>query len=159
LTQRVAALEAKPAPAPPDLGPIEQQLGVLARTTAELKQSVAALDKAVQAQPTVDPKNTALALVLLQIRDAIDVGRPFATECQTLLNLARDNHDLATAAAPLAGPADAGVASRAVLADRLRQLAPRIAIATEPERSAGWTAQVVARLRGLVTIRHVAGEG
>jgi hypothetical protein len=162
LTQRLAALEGRPtpqpAPPPPDLGPIEQQLGALAKTTADLKQSVAALDKAAQAQPATDPKNTALALVLLQIREAIDLGRPFAAEYQALLALAGDRRELAAAAAPLVGPADSGVASRAVLAERLRQVAPQIAAAAAPV-SPGWSEQIVARLRGLVTIRRVAGDG
>src|SRR5262249_28254317 len=64
IEQRVATLEARPAPQPPNLGPIEQQLGALDKTATDLKQSVAALEKAAQAQPATDPKNTALALVL-----------------------------------------------------------------------------------------------
>ncbi|HWB49431.1 MAG TPA: hypothetical protein VG651_10000 [Stellaceae bacterium] len=157
LAQRVAALEAKPAPPAPDLAPIEQQLGALGKTTGDLEQSVAALDKAVRAQPAGDPKNTACALVLLQIREAVDTGRPFAAEYQALLGLTRDNRDLAAAAASLAGAADTGVASRAVLAARLRQLAPQIAAARTPP--SGWKAEIVARLRALVTIRRVAGGG
>jgi len=157
IEQRITALEGRPTPQAPDLGPIEQQLGALGKTTADLRQSVAALEKAAQAQPATDPKNTALALVLLQIRAAIDLGRPFGTEYQTLLALAGDRHELTTAAAPLAGLAENGVASRAVLVARLRQLAPQIATAKAPA-SNGWTAQIAARLRGLVTIRRVGGS-
>src|SRR5215469_5111239 len=111
LSQRIAALEGRPAPQPTDLGPIEQQLGALAKTTADLKQSVAALDKAAQAQPATDPKNTALALVLLQVREAVDLGRPFSAEYQALRALTSERHELADAAAPLAAPAENGVAS------------------------------------------------
>jgi hypothetical protein len=156
LSQRIAALEGRPTPQPTDLGPIEQQLGALAKTTADLQQSVAALDKAAQVQPATDPKNTALALILLQIREAVDLGRPFGAEYQALRGLTGERHELADAAAPLADPAESGVASRAVLAERLRQLAPQIATAAAPP-SHGWSAQVAVRLRGLVTIRRVAG--
>jgi hypothetical protein len=156
IEQRITALEAKPTPQAPDLGPIEQQLGGLDRTIADLRQSVAALEKAAQAQPATDPKNTAMALVLLQIRAAVDLGRPFGAEYQTLLALAGDRHELTTAAAPLGGPAENGVASRTVLTARLRQLAPQIATANVPT-SNGWTAQIAARLRGLVTIRRIGG--
>jgi hypothetical protein len=159
LTQRIAALEARPAPATPDLGPVEQQLGALTKTTADLSQHVDALDKAAQQQPATDPKNTALALVLLQIRAAVDTGRPFDAEYQALVALAHDHPDIAEAAAPLAEPAASGVASRAVLAERLRELAPRIATAKPPPK-ATWKSQIVARLRALVTIRRVDdGEG
>jgi hypothetical protein len=157
IEQRIATLEGRPTPQAPDLGPIEQQLGALDKTTADLKQSVAALEKAAQAQPATDPKNTAMALVLLQIRAAVDLGRPFGAEYQTLLALAGDRRELTAAASPLAGPAENGVASRAVLAARLRQLAPQIATAKAPA-SNGWTAQIAARLHGLVTIRRVGGS-
>lgn len=159
LSQRLAALEARPAPAAPDLGPVEQQLGALAKTTADLTQHVAALDKAAQQQPATDPKNTALALVLLQIRAAVDTGRPFDVEYQALVALSHDHPDIAAAAQPLAEPAASGVASRAVLAERLRQLAPQIATARPPPK-ATWKSQIVARLRALVTIRRIDdGEG
>jgi uroporphyrinogen-III synthase len=153
LGQRVAALEARPAP---DLSAIQQQLAGLAKTTADLGASVAALDKKEQAQPAADPNNLALALTLLQIEEAVDVARPFATEYRTLLSLARGHPEIAAAAAPLAGPAESGVASRAALAERLRELAPQIASAKPPPKP-GWKSQIVARLRALVTIRRVDG--
>jgi hypothetical protein len=47
-----------------------------------------------------------------------------------------------------------------VLADRLRQLAPQIAAAAPPAAAPTWTSRIVARLRGLVTIRRIeAGDG
>jgi hypothetical protein len=171
LSQRMTALEARPTPdlssiqhelsaleakPPPDLSSIQQQLGALSKTTADLTTSVAALDKAAQAQPATDPKNTAMALLLLQIRDAVDTGRPFNAEYHALAALARDNPDIAAAATPLAGPAESGVASRAALTERLRQLAPEIATAKPPPK-ASWKSQIVARLRSLVTIRRIDG--
>ena len=154
LGQRVAALEARPAP---DLSTIQQQLAALNKTTADLTEKIAALDKAAQQQPAADPKNTALALVLLQIRDAVDIGRPFEAEYQALLVLSRDHPDIAAAAAPLAEAAESGVASRAVLTERLRQLAPQIATARPPPKNT-LKSQIVARLRSLVTIRRIDGD-
>jgi hypothetical protein len=155
LGQRLAALEAKPAP-PPDLTAIQQQLAALDKTTADLGASVATLEKLAKDQPRADPNNTALALVLLQIRDAVDIGRPFAAEYQALLSLAHDHPEVTAAAQPLAEPATSGVASRAALAERLHQLAPQIATAKPPPGSS-WRSQIVARLRSLVTIRRIDG--
>jgi hypothetical protein len=154
LQQRVAALEGRPAP---DLSSVQQQLAALDKTTADLGQKIATLDKTEQQQQAADPKITALTLVLLQIRDAVEIGRPFDAEYQALVALSRDHPDIATAAAPLADPAQTGVASRAALIERLRQLAPLIATARPPPKS-GWKSQVVARLRSLVTIRRVEGD-
>lgn len=147
LQQRVAALEARPAP---DLSAIQQHL-------ASLDDKLAALGKAEQ-QSAADPKITALALTLLQIRDAVAIGRPFDTEYRTLVALAHDHPDMASAAAPLAEPAASGVASRAALIERLRQLAPQIATAHQPP-SDKLKAQIVARLRSLVTIRRIDDDG
>lgn len=151
LQQRVAALEARPAP---DLSALQQHLGALDKTAAELSDKLAALDKAERQQSAIDPKTTALALVLLQIRDAVETGRPFEAEYQALAALSRDRPDIAPAFALLAETAKSGVASRAVLVERLRQLAPQIATARPPPKDK-LKAQIVARLRSLVTIRRI----
>ena len=44
------------------------------------------------------------------------------------------------------------------MAERLRQLAPQIGTA-EPPAASSWAAQIAASLRGLVTIRRLAGSG
>jgi uroporphyrinogen-III synthase len=155
LTQRVAALEAKP---PPDLSAIQQQLVALNKTIAGLSADVATLDRAEQARPAGDPGNAALVLVLLQIHAAVEVARPFAAEYATLLALAKDHPDIAAAAAPLAEPSATGVASLAALARRLHQLAPQIAAAAPPG-DGGWWSRTLGRVRSLVTIRRIDGAG
>ncbi len=152
VAQRLAALEAKPGP---DLTPLQKQLTALAASVTDLTQKIATLDKAAQAAPA---DGTALALLLLQIREAVDIGRPFAAEYQALIALSRAHPDIAAAAAPLAEPAESGVASRGVLAARLHQLAPQIAEAAAPATST-WRSRLVARLRSLVTIRRIDGAG
>jgi hypothetical protein len=70
----------------------------------------------------------------------------------------------------LAEPAKTGVAGRAVLAKRLRELAGAIATAKAPEKTpasapadadggpaSDWVDQALIRLRGLVTVRRVDG--
>src|SRR5207248_8060488 len=61
------------------------------------------------------------------------------------------------AAMPLAEPAKTGVASRAVLIARLHALAGAIATAAAPPADPDWGDKVLARLRGLVTIRRIDG--
>jgi hypothetical protein len=152
LGQRIAALEAKPGP---DLTPLQNQLTALAASVADLTQKIGALDKAAQAGPA---DGAAAALLLLQIDEAVEIGRPFDAEYQALMTLSRGHPDIAAAAAPLAEPAKSGVASRAVLAARLHQLAPQIAAAAPPAKSS-WRSQIVARLRSVVTIRRIDGPG
>jgi hypothetical protein len=155
LNQEVSALAAKP---PPDLAPLQQQIAALSGAVGDLTQKIAALDKTAHAAQAAPADETALVLVLLQIDEAVELGRPFDAEYQVLAALALDHPEIAAAAAPLAGPAASGVASRAVLAARLHQLAPQIATAAPPAKP-GWRAQIVARLRSLVTIRRIDGAG
>lgn len=152
LQQRVSTLEARPAP---DLSAVQQHLTALDKTTAELGDRLAALGKA-ERQSAADPKITALALTLLQMREALETGRPFGAEYQALVALSRDRPDISAAAAPLADAAQGGVASRATLIERLRQLAPQIATAHSPPKDK-LKSQIVARLRSLVTIRRIEG--
>jgi hypothetical protein len=151
LGKRLAALEARPGP---DLTPLQNQLTALAASVADLTQKLGTIEKA-QAAPADD---TALVLLLLQMREAIETGRPFDAEYQALTTLIRGHPDIAAAAAPLAEPARSGVASRAVLAARLHQLAPQIVAAAAAAKS-GWRSQIIARLRSLVTIRRIDGAG
>ena len=150
--QRLHALEARPPPAAPDLSGVQQQIAAL---TARLD----AVDKAVHAQPAGDPTDAALALIALQIGEAVRLARPFAAEYQSFVALAHDRPELAAAAAPLAEPAKTGLASRTVLARELHALAGRIAIAAPPPAADDWGDLILSRLRSLVTIRRIDGIG
>ncbi|HEV8678632.1 MAG TPA: mitofilin family membrane protein [Stellaceae bacterium] len=159
LDRRVAALEARPPAPTSDIADIRQLLAKLSGAVADLTARVEAIDKEIAGKASSASTETALVLALLQIRGAVAAGRPFAAEYETLAALARVRPEIATAAAPLAGPAKTGVAGRAVLADRLRVLAGAIAAAKAPdtasEAASDWTDEVLARLRGLVTIRRI----
>jgi len=159
LRQQLKALENRPSAPPVDLSEIRQRLQQLAAADADLTSRVAALEKGEQAQSASDATDTALLLAVLQIREAIETGRPFAAEDDALAALAKSRPDVAAAAAPLAEPAKSGVASRAVLIERLRALAGTIAAAQPIPAEAGWRAHAWAQLRGLITIRRIDGAG
>jgi len=151
LDQRLHGLETKPPPPPPDLSGIQQQL-------VALSGRIDALDKAVKAQQAGNPTDAALALVTLQIGDAVRAARPFASEYLTFTALAKNRPEIAAAAAPLEEPAATGVASRVVLTQELQALATKIeTVAPPPARN--WRERVVRQLRGLVTIRRIDGTG
>ena len=170
LTRRLDQLEAA---GKPDLGPIraglqqlEQRLAAvetqstsrIASDTAaskDLADRVAALEREAQSQNTAELRSDGmLALLLGQMREAIEQARPFAAEYDAFVRLARGS-DLAAAAQPLAEPARNGSASRAVLVKGLAGLADRMAVASEPAVKSDWREQTLARLRGLVTIRRI----
>lgn len=176
--RRLAALEARPAVPSGDIADLREQLAKLSRTAADLEARTAALDKTVQAQAAahgevtnrlaaldkavreqraIDTSDAGLVVALLQIRDAVAAGRPFASEYRALMALARGRPDIAVAAAPLAESAASGVASRAVLAAQLHEVA--VAAAPAPTAASGWTGAALARLRGLVTVRRIDGAG
>jgi hypothetical protein len=159
LDRRVAALETKPAAPTSDIADLRQQLAKLATTVAELTARVAAIEKAAPAQSAGDPTDSALLLTLLRIRDAVEMARPFAAEYDAFAALAQPRPEIAAAAAPLAEPAKTGVASRTVLIARLHALAGAIATVEAPPAEPDWSDKVLARLRGLVTIRRIDGAG
>jgi hypothetical protein len=151
--QRLAAIETQSASATAALKDTQQQLSRLDKMDADFADRVTALDR--QRQSTGDLRADAmLAMLLGQMREAVDKARPFPTEFDAFVTLAR-NSDLASAAQPLAAPARDGVASRAVLFKRLADLAEQHPAADESAGQSNWGAQTLARLRGLVTIRRI----
>ena len=157
LDQRLSASEAKPAAALADIGELRQQLDKLNTTVGALGGRLDATQKTVAAQAGADPTDTGLLLVLLQIRDAFDAGRPFTAEYDAFAALANDRPKIAAAAAPLAGAAQQGVASREVLRDQLAALAGNITNAEPLPAASNWQGQAWARMRSLVTIRRIGG--
>jgi hypothetical protein len=162
LDQRVAEIEAQSAARKTsdaaDMQKIQQELARLGTMTNDLTGRVGTLEHDQQSQKTDEPRTGAvLALLLAQMREAVEQARPFAAEYNAFTTLAHDP-DLAVAARPLAEAARNGVASRAVLAKRLAELAGRIATASEPAAEPDLGQQVLAHLRGLVTIRRIDGS-
>ncbi len=161
LEQRLAAIETQSASrmasetaASKDM---QQELSRVGKVEGELADRVAALEREAQSQNRAELRaDGMLALLLGQMREAIEQARPFPTEFDAFVKFARGS-DLAAAAEPLAEPARNGVASRAVLVKGLAELAGRMAVASEPAVHSDWREQTLARLRGLVTIRRIDG--
>jgi hypothetical protein len=166
LDRRIVALEARPAAPLGDITELRQQSAKLGAAAADLTtrtdalaSRVDALEKTIKAQASADATDTGLTLTLLQIRAALDTARPFPAEYDAFVALARTRPEISAAAAPLAGAAKAGVASRAVLIRRLGELAGAIATAQEAPGESDWEGQILSRLRSLVTIRRISGAG
>jgi len=160
LEQRLGAAEtqssSRAASAAAELQKIQQELSRLGSVAADFSNRLSALEQQMQSQSVAEQTDAALAMVLLQIREAVDQARPFPAEYNALKALARDP-DLVASAEPLAEAAQSGVPSRAVLTKRLSELAGQVATATEPPPESDWGAQALARLRALVTIRRIDG--
>ncbi len=136
---------------------MQQEVSRLGQVEGDLAGRVAALERAAQSQDKLGLRaDGILALLLGQMREAIEQARPFPAEFDAFIKLARDS-DLAAAVQPLTEPARNGVASRAVLVKGLADLAGRMAAASEPTVKSDWREQTLARLRGLVTIRRIDG--
>jgi len=156
--QRLAAIETQSASriasetaASKDM---QQELSRLGKFEGDLADRVAALEREAQSQEKPELRaDGMLALLLGQMREAIEQARPFPAEFGAFIKLARGS-DLAAGAQPLAEPARNGVASRAVLVKGLAELAGRMA-ASDPAVESDWREQTLARLRGLVTIRRI----
>jgi hypothetical protein len=161
LDRRLGAIEAQSAARTSseaaDRQNIEQELSRLGVTTADLARRLPALEREVQSRGGADRTDAVLTLLLLQMREAVEQARPFSAEYEVFTTFARDP-DLTTAAEPLAEAARSGVASRAVLTKRLAELAGQVVTAAEPPGDSDWGEQALARLRGLVTIRRIAGS-
>jgi hypothetical protein len=136
----------------------QQELSRLGKVEGDLAERMAALERTAQSEDKPGLRaDGMLALLLGQMREAIEQARPFPAEFDAFIKLAR-NSDFAAAAQRLAEPARNGVASRAVLAKGLTELAGRMAVSDAPAAKSDWREQTLARLRGLVTIRRIDGS-
>lgn len=162
LTQRTDTLEAqsasRAAAETAEIKRIEQEQARRSAASSDLAARIAALEHQIQSRENVDRTGAVLVLALLQMREAVDEARPFPTEYAAFKQLATvGDPDLTAAAAPLAQAAQDGVASRAVLRQRLADLGEQIAAAKMPATKPNWWEQALDRLRGLVTIRRIDG--
>jgi hypothetical protein len=159
LNQRVTAIEAQSAAQAAgetaESGKFEQELARLSTAAADLGARLAGLERRVSAQGSTDRTGTALLLALLQMREGIEGARPFPAAYGAFNGLAHDDPVLLAGAAPLAQAARDGVASHAVLRQRLNDLADEIARAGKPAGKSRWWEQALDRIRRLVTIQRI----
>jgi hypothetical protein len=160
LEQQLGAIEAKSASRwageAAEMGTVHQELTRLGTIAAGLADRLAALEQ-LRVQSGTQQLDAILLVALLQIREAVNQGRPFAAELGAFTALAHDRPDLVVAAGPLTEVVHDGVVGRLGLTKRLAEVAGRIASATAPPPQADWEDQVLARLRALVTIRRIDG--
>jgi hypothetical protein len=179
LAERVKRLEERPAPAavPADLAQRVQQLeqrpeadpaaAAAARTEAQrlagevqaLQQRLDAIEARERRDEAVDRTDQALLLAVTQLRQTAAAGRPFAAELGAATALAKDRPDIAASLATLQPLAAKGVPTAAALARQFETTAGAIARAGAAPPSEDWRDQILAKLRGLVTIRRVGKDG
>ena len=159
--QQLGAIEARSASQAAgeaaEIEKVHHELTRLGTVAGDLANRLAALEQQLRAQSGTQQIDAILLVALLQIREAVDQGRPFAAELGAFTALAHDRPDLVAAVGPLAEVAQGGVVGRLGLAKHLAEVAGRIASATAIPPEADWEAQVLARLRALVTIRRIDG--
>ena len=160
LTQRLDKIEAQSAASAAaqttEIQKIQQELAQRAAAAGVLVERLAALEHQQQTS-NADRTGSVLLLALLQMREAVEEARPFPAQYAAFKDLSARDPGLADAAEPLADAARDGVASRAVLRQRLADLAGTIATVKPPATKPRWWEQALDRLRGLVTIRHIDG--
>ncbi len=160
LADRIAALEKQPPQAADatQLTALAQALQKLDAANAALGQRLDRLEQ--RGAAAADTRSDqALLLALGQLRAAVEGGRPFTAELDTVKTLAHQRPELAGALGGLEKSAPEGVATVASLAQRFRQdVAP--SLLREPAEPEGDSlgARILGKLRSLVVIRHV-GSG
>ena len=159
LEERLSAFEARSATRAnsetAEFEKLRQQLAQFASISSDLADRLPAIERRVGAAGSAVRTDSALLAALLQMREAVETARPFATEYDAFIALAHDQPDLIAAAQPLAGLAQAGVAGNAVLSERLGQLSGRIVPAVAPPVDSDLRTQALAWLHSLVTFRRI----
>jgi hypothetical protein len=159
LEERLSAVEARSAARAnsetAEFEKLRQQLSQIDSISRDLAGRLPAIERRVGATGGVRT-DAALLAALLQMREAVELARPFASEYNAFIALAHDQPDLIAAAQPLAGLAQAGVASNAILSERLGQLSGRIVPAVAPSADSDLQTQAWAWLHSLVTVRRIA---
>jgi uroporphyrinogen-III synthase len=155
LGQRRDAADAQSAGAAEEMQKSRQQLARLDKLAADLGDRIGRLEARLQAEAGAGRIDAALSLSLLQLREAVEAGRPYAAEYDGFLTLARGQAELIAAAGPLAAAARGGVASRAALRQGLAEPALRRRTAAPPPGETRWWEEALSRLRELVTVRRI----
>jgi hypothetical protein len=163
LQQQIAALEARSQSRAQQLreeiAKLKAEETRLDAITAGLADRVPALAAELHQHRAAGHTDAALFLGLLQLREAVAEGRPFAQEYKTFLTLVRDWPDLADAARPLAQAANSGVASRVVLLRGLAELAGRVEARKPLPPKKDWRSRLAAEVASLVKVRRIDEKG
>jgi hypothetical protein len=102
--------------------------------------------------------DVAVALAIGELREALRLGRSFASELAALNGLLRPDSPLMTHTNTLSQYAEAGVPTRAALAQRFEIIAGDIVAASLGGDREDWVGDVLNRLGDVVSVRPVGGE-
>lgn len=112
------------------------------------------------ARRAVSRQDRALALLLavVQLREALDAGRPYAVALKTVQAVAPTDLDVKALTADFAVFAEDGLTTRSRLEQSLaEQAADIVRAAALPEETTAWWSQALEQIAGLVSIRRLDG--
>ena len=159
--EKAEAGQSSPAPAVPDLGPLEARIGTLEQKLAPLEATLAAPKADLRPQQDREKAEAgqgspaqAIAIVAESLLRKLDSGEQFSGELAALEHLGVPQASLA----PLHAASKSTVSSEPQLTARFAALVPGI-IASEPAKQAsadeGFLDRVTRNAKGLVHIRRV----
>ena len=150
LSAEIDALKTAPTADPQAVATLQGDIASLTERLSSLNSSVDTL----QSAPAPEPVDLRLPLALAGFAEALDTGVSFADEL-ALIRAALPDLDIPET---VAAAAVDGLGSPARLQDAFRARLPDMLAAKPADASAGWTDQVLDRLKALVALRPVAGS-
>lgn len=155
LVRRIEALEQRPQASPEGVSAAQQEAHRAAGEVQALQQRLAALEEQLRQQASADRIDQALLLAVTRLRQSAATSRPFAAELGAALALAKERPELAAELRKLEPVAEKGVPTIAMLRQEFDAVAAEIVRADDAPASDGWADEILAKVRGLVTIRRV----
>lgn len=172
LLTRLEAMEASlqglesrvPVPRDADIDRMARRLDELSRdhisagTVLSLSDRVAVVEEQVRRSSGRQERVMALILAVGQLREAVDVGRPYALSLRSVRALLPEGGDSAALALSLQDYADSGVPTLVALDRQLEDLVPAIIRAGYgPDDRSAWWVQTLDSLVSVVSVRRVDG--
>lgn len=170
--ERLAALEAlvaelsekAPATLAADMQALSARIEELSASRAPASALLTLGDRVTDvealARKAVSRQDRALALLLsvVQLREALDSGRPYAVALKTVQAVAPADLNVKALAADFAVFAEDGLTTQATLEQRLSEEAADIVRAAAlPEDTTAWWSQALEQVAGLVSVRRLDG--
>jgi hypothetical protein len=159
VAQRLQQLEQRPQANPEAASVAQQEAQHLGGEVQSLQQRLAALEQQARKEAAADRTDQALLLAATQLRQSAATAQPFAAELGAATAMAKDRPDLAAELEKLQPLAAKGVPTIAMLAHKFDKTAGEIVRAGVAPPAEDWSDQILAKLRGLVTIRRVGKQG
>jgi uroporphyrinogen-III synthase len=167
LRERLDALAAtQPADLSDEVAAVEKRVGELQASRAEasavlnLSDRVAGVEEALRHQEARQARAVAVLVMVGQLRNAVDTGRPFADDLRSLRAVAPDDLDMAAATDGWAARAEGGVPTLTTLRQSFAAHADAIirSSATDATAEGSWWARTVDRLTSVVSVRRTDGD-